>query len=142
MPALLTAALLLLAPPALTAQAAPANWTQFVDRNGGYRDHLGGYYDPRAGTYTDEEGGIVDNWAGYTYKDGSYKSGTGDYWDGPKKIFMLTTGEKIPMPDMSNEEARAVMRETAQEHGKFDKDRVLRSMIQSITQEHRLAAAK
>src|SRR5512144_2520284 len=53
----------------------------FLDKNGGYKDKLGGYYDLNAGTYTDEVGGVVDNWMGYTYKDGSYKSKFGDFWD-------------------------------------------------------------
>ena len=134
---LLSAAILTLAPQPVAAQASPPAWAQFVDKNGGYRDNLGGYYDPKAGTYRDKAGGSVDNWAGYTYKDGSYKSATGDFWDSAKKTFMLTTGEDIPMPDMSNAEARDLMRQTAQEQGKFRKDGIREAMIARIEMEHR-----
>src|SRR5215813_15359535 len=65
---------------------------KYLDANGGYRDSEGGYFSPKAGTYTDKEGGVVDNWAGYTYKDGSYKSKLGDFYDAPTKTYKLSDG--------------------------------------------------
>jgi len=120
----------------IAAQSAQASWQRFVDRNGGYKDNLGGYYNPVAGTYTDAKGGVVDNWAGYTYTDGSYKGATGDYWDAPTRTFQLTTGENLKEPSVSNAEARKLLRETAQEQGKFRENGVREGMIARILMEH------
>lgn len=113
-----------------------ARLMKFVDRNGGYLDSVGGYYDPKAGTYTDKEGGVVDNWKGYTYTDGSYKSGLGDYWDGPTKTFKLADGRVAARPGLSNAEAIRFLRQNVEQNGGYDKDLVRRSMMESIRNEH------
>ena len=115
---------------------------QFLDKDGGYKDNKGGYYNPKAGTYTDEDGGIVDNWGGYTYKDGSYKSKLGDYWDAPKKTFMLANGETLKSDDITSAEAITLLRGTVEEQGGYDKDLVRRSMMAQIKLEHPLTPAK
>ncbi|TAL38466.1 MAG: hypothetical protein EPN97_04005 [Alphaproteobacteria bacterium] len=138
-------------PPAQTQQVTPvikavpaaqdkeeARLKKYLDKNGGYKDNEGGYYDPKAGTYTDKEGGIVDNWQGYTYKDGSYKAATGDYWDAPTKTFKLASGEDLKSDDTTNEEAIQTLRETAAEAGKYNKDGIQTAMMARIKLEHPL----
>ena len=114
----------------------------YLDAKGGYKDHSGGYYDPKAGTYTDEEGGIVDNWGGYTYKDGSYKSKFGDFWDGPSHTFKLADGRVKQVSDLSSADAIKLLRQNVEENGGYDKDFIVKGMIQAITNEHPLGAAK
>ena len=138
-------------PPAQTAQvtkdikAVPAAQDKeearlktFLDKNGGYKDNEGGYYNPKAGTYTDKEGGIVDSWQGYTYKDGSYKAATGDYWDAPTKTFKLANGEALKSEETTNPEAIQTLRETAAEAGKYHKDGMQTAMMARIKMEHPL----
>jgi hypothetical protein len=115
-----------------------ARLKKYLDKNGGFKDNEGGYYDPRAGAYTDKVGGIVDNWQGYTYKDGSYKAATGDYWDGPTKTFKLANGEDLKTDDTTNEEAIQTLREAAAEAGKYNKDGIRSAMIARIKMEHPL----
>jgi hypothetical protein len=136
------AALLPLPMQTSVAQPSAPNWARFLDRNGGYTDSEGGYYNPKAGTYTDKRGGIVDNWAGYTYKDGSYKAATGDYWDAPTKTFKLANGEDMKSEETANEEAIAALRQTAEENGKFNKDGIWTAMIARIKAEHNLVPTK
>lgn len=141
-PALLLALALALcaAAPVASAQASRpadvARLRQFLDKDGGYRDREGGYYDMKAGVYRDASGGTVDNYAGYTYPNGSYKSKSGDFYDAPKKTFRLTTGENLTEPDVTAAEAIRLMRETVQEHGGYDKDLIVRSMMDAIRKEH------
>jgi hypothetical protein len=111
---------------------------KYLDTNGGYKDNEGGYYDPKAGTYTDQDGGIVDNWQGYTYKDGSYKAATGDYWDAPSKSFKLANGEELKSEETTNAEAVQTLRETAVEAGKYNKDGIQTAMMARIKAEHPL----
>jgi hypothetical protein len=115
-----------------------ARLKKFLDKNGGYKDNEGGYYDPKAGTYTDKEGGIVDNWQGYTYKDGSYKAATGDYWDAPTKTFKLASGEDLKSEETTNEEAVKTLRDTAEEAGKYNKDGIRSAMMARVKLEHPL----
>lgn len=115
-----------------------ARLKKYLDKNGGYKDNEGGYYHPKAGTYTDKEGGIVDNWQGYTYKDGSYKAATGDYWDAPTKTFKLSSGEDLKSDETTNEEAIQTLRESATEAGKYNKDGIRTAMMARIKAEHPL----
>jgi hypothetical protein len=115
-----------------------ARLKKFLDRDGGYKDKHGGYYNPKAGTYTDEDGGVVDNWAGYTYKNGDYKSKAGDFWEAATKTFKLANGEVLKSEDTSNEDAIAVLRQTVEESGGYDKDRITKSMMAQIKIEHPL----
>ena len=108
----------------------------FLDKDGGYKDNKGGYFNPKAGTYTDKEGGAVDNWSGYTYKDGSYKSKLGDFWDAPTKTFKLTTGEVLKSEETSPAEAIKMLRETVAEQGGYDKNFIVTGMIATIKKEH------
>ena len=119
-----------------------ARLKQFIDKDGGYRDNEGGYYNPKAGTYTDAKGGIVDNWSGYTYKDGSYKSKIGDYWDAPKKTFMLANGETLKSDDTTSAEAIKILRESVEEHGGYYKDGIRTAMMARIKLEHPLTPSK
>jgi hypothetical protein len=119
-----------------------ARLKQFIDKDGGYRDNEGGYYNPKAGTYTDAEGGIVDNWSGYTYKDGSYKSKIGDYWDEPKKTFMLANGETLKSDGTTSAEAIKILRESVEEQGGYDKNMIQGTMMARIKFEHPLTPAK
>ena len=122
--------------PVVPYQAILSLW---LDKNGGYRDEHGGYYNPKAETYTDEKGGQVDNWQGYTYKDGSYKTRYGDYYDAPKREFQLSNGEVEKLPaEYSNADAIKVLRESVAEHGGFDKDFVRKAMFETILKEHRV----
>jgi hypothetical protein len=127
--------------PAAQDQQEEARLKKYLDKNGGYKDNEGGYYDPKAGTYTDKEGGIVDNWQGYTYKDGSYKAATGDYWDAPTKTFQLANGEDLKSEETTNEEAIQTLRETAAEAGKYNKDGIQTAMMARIRMEHPLVPA-
>lgn len=132
-----------LPPPAqVVTQADYARLATYFDNNGGYKDNEGGYYNPKTGTYTDKEGGIVDNWQGYTYTDGSYKAATGDYWDAPTKTFKLANGEIMKSADTSNKDAINVLRQTAEENGKYYKDGIKTAMLARIKMEHPNAPAK
>jgi hypothetical protein len=137
-------ALLAFAPGAVAAQDKPVVRDQailslWLDKAGGYRDRLGGYFDPKAGTYTDKDGGAVDNWRGYTYKDGSYKTPLGDYYDAPKREFQLANGEVGKLPaELKNADAIRLLRENVAQNGKFDKDFIRRSMFETILKEHRV----
>jgi len=119
-----------------------ARLLSFLDANGGYRDHAGGYYDPKAGTYADKEGGFVDNWSGYTYKDGSYKSKFGDFWDAPTHTYKLADGRVAQLKDLSNADAIKALRQNVEENGGYDKDLVIKSMITAINNEHPPGASK
>jgi hypothetical protein len=113
-----------------------AKLMKFDDKNGGYLDRLGGYSDPRAGTYTDKEGGVVDNWKGYTYKDGSYKSALGDYWDASTKTFKLAYGTVASRPSLPNADAIKALRKNVEQNGGYDKDFIRNGMLESIRKEH------
>ena len=119
-----------------------ARLKQYLDKNGGYRDNVGGYYNPKAGIYTDAQGGIVDEWSGYTYRDGSYKSKVGDYWDEPKKTFMLASGENLKSKDTTSAEAIRVLRENVAERGGYEKGMIQGTMMARIKMEHPLTPAK
>jgi hypothetical protein len=108
---------------------------EYLDKDGGYKNKRGGYYNTKTGTYTDEDGGILDNWSGYTFKDGSYKSRLGDYWDAKTKTFQLTTGE-VAKSSLTAEEAIRALRKIVEENDGYDKHLTVRSMIQSIKNEH------
>ena len=120
--------------PAIAAEEA--RLMKFVDANGGYRDSYGGYYDPKNSTYTDEKGGILDSWEGYTYKDGSYKSKFGDYWDAPTKTIKLASGEVVKSPGTSNADAITVMRQSVEENGGYDKEFIKKAMLGQIAKDH------
>jgi hypothetical protein len=113
----------------------------FLDKRGGYKDRQGGYYNPRAGTYTDEYGGIVDNWGGYTYENGDYKSRNGDFWEAATRTFKLANGGVLKSDDTSNEDAVAVLRQTVEESGGYDKDLTAKSMMANIKADHPLVPA-
>jgi hypothetical protein len=116
---------------------------QFLDKNGGYKNRKGGYYNPTAGTYTDEVGGVVDNWSGYTYKDGSYKTKFGDFYDSKLHMVKTTTGENIQMgPQNTPAQIIQTMREDVADQGGYDKDLARRSMYQDIKFEHPIPHAK
>jgi hypothetical protein len=119
-----------------------ARLKKFLDANGGYKDKFGGYYDPKAGTYTDEKGGVIDNWGGYTYKDGSYKSKFGDYWDAPTSTFKLSNGEELKSEGTSSTDAINALRTTVEQAGGYDKDWVVKAMMDQIGKEHPLTPAK
>lgn len=119
-----------------------ARLKSYLDKNGGYKDNEGGYYNPTVGTYTDKVGGIVDNWQGYTYKDGSYKAATGDYWDAPTKTFKLANGEELKSEETTNAEAVQTLRETAAEAGKYYKHGIQTAMMARIKMEHPLVPVK
>ena len=127
--------------PHSAAGSEEARLRQFIDKNGGYKDKRGGYYDPNAGTYTDEVGGVVDNWQGYTYNNGDYKAKTGDFWQAATKTFKLANGEVMKSAETSNKDAIAVLRETVEENGGFDKDFMRKSMLAAITKEHPASAS-
>ena len=109
----------------------------FLDKDGGYRDKKGGYYNPKAGTFTDETGGVVDNWGGYTYKDGSYKTKFGDFYDSKLNFVKTTTGETIkPEPGTTPAQLIQVMREDVADRHGYDKELILRSMVEQIKNDH------
>ena len=120
----------------LRIEIEKARVKQYLDKEGGYKDNEGGYYNPKAGTYTDKEGGVVDNWQGYTYKDGSYKSGLGDFWDAKTKTFKLTSGETLKSNDTTSEDAITVLRQSVEEQKRYDKNLSVKSMIARIKMEH------
>jgi hypothetical protein len=124
------------------AAAETARLMTFVDKNGGYTDKAGGYYDPKAGTYTDKVGGVVDNWQGYTYNNGDYKARTGDFWEAATKTFKLSNGEVMKSPETSNKDAIAVLRQTVEENGGYDKDYMRKGMLAAIAKEHPAVTAK
>jgi len=126
-------------PPAGGAVSAPeeARLKTFLDSSGGYRDKAGGYYNPAAGTYADADGGFVDNYQGYTYRNGSYKSKDGDFFDRPTMTVKLTTGETVTLEAGDKpSEIIQLMRETVAEGGGFDKDYIRKSMMLQIQKEH------
>ncbi|MEP6912818.1 MAG: hypothetical protein ABI923_08695 [bacterium] len=109
---------------------------QLLDKDGGYRDQVGGYYNPKAGTHTDKKGGVVDNWGGYTYKDGS-KSKIGDYYDAPTRTVHLSSGEKVKLPPQNNgADAIRALKQTVTENGGYDKDFIVKGMIEQLQKEH------
>lgn len=133
----LTACNALKDPKAKTAIAEEDAWIEkYLDKDGGYKASTGGYYNPKAGTYTDEHGGVVDNWGGYTYTDGSYKSKLGDYYDAPTKTYKLADGRVAKVENLTTEEAIKALRDNVEANGGFDKDLVIRSMIERIKLDH------
>ena len=92
--------------------------------------------------YLDKDGGVVDNWGGYTYKDGSYKSKLGDFYDAPTKTFKLADGTVSQLGVMTAEDAISALRDNVEVNGGYDKDMTLKSMIMRIKLDHPLVPVK
>lgn len=110
---------------------------QFLDANGGYKDKSGGYFNLKQGIYTDKDGGVRDCYGGYQFKDGSYKTGGGDFYDVAKSAVEYSDGEKLPIPGMiTPEEAVQMMRKGEAREGDYDKDRIKNLLLEQLKLEH------
>jgi hypothetical protein len=109
----------------------------FIDADGGYKEKRAGTTTPRPAPIRTRREACSTTGAGIPYKDGSYQSKFGDYYDSKANVFKLTIGETIKVePGITPAQAIQLLREDAAANGGYDKEFTRRSMMQSIKFEH------
>jgi hypothetical protein len=85
---------------------------------------------------TVKDGLVADNWGGVTYKDGSYKTQFGDYYDAPTKTYKLADGRVAKVENLTAKQAVKALRDNVEPNGGYDKDGTIKSMIVRIKLDH------